>query len=98
MDSNAGLPTFFLKKIMTKLTPKLNKTGKKIRQRLHHKSLMHKTHRKGMGLVFLLRNTFPDVFLRPTKAKKAAIAKKPERFFFGGGEILHNKKGGYNKP
>ena len=33
-----------------------------------------------MGLVFLLRNPFPDVFWRPTKAKKAAIAKNLSGF------------------
>lgn len=59
------------KKIMTKLTPKLNKTGKKIRQRLHHKSLMHKNtpQRHGTG-VFVAQRFSRCFFCDQQRQKK----------------------------
>ena len=51
-----------------------------------------------MGLVFLLRNVFPDIFFATNKGKKNCYSKKTWAVFFWEGEILHNKKGGYNKP
>lgn len=85
---------------MTKPTPKLNKTGKKIRQRLHHKSLMHKKHTtKAWDSCFCCATLFPMFFCDQQRQQKVAIAKKTEPFFLGGVKSYTTKKGGStNKP
>lgn len=96
-----GLQHFFRQKNhdQTYAQKKPTKRGRKFVNGFTTKVWCIKTHHKGMGLVFLLRgNAFPDVFFATNKGKKSCYSKKNSAVFFGGGEILHNKKGGYNKP
>lgn len=93
LDSNLGLPTFFSKKSWPNLRPNLAKRGRKFVNGFTTKVWCIKTHHKGMGLVFLLRNAFPDIFFATNKGKKSCYSKKTWAVFFGAVKSYTTKKG-----